>query len=277
MTFASRQFVLRALSLVGLVVALATAIYYASDAFVYDAHAYWLSDGYGRPSQAQDAFSYSPPVLLLFQAIRTILPWEVFAYVYTIAIALGIWVLAGPFTLFVIFIPHVATELSLGNIHVFLALVTVFGLRWPWLWSFALLTKVTPGVGLVWFAVRREWRSLAIALGVTAAIALPTVVLFPDLWAGWFNVITGPGAGAEGAGLLVVRVALGAAIVAVGAWRNWPWLVPVGSMLALPHLWSLHGYSMLVAVLWYVRKLPFFTGEREFRAGAPATPRLERA
>jgi hypothetical protein len=275
MSFASRQFVLRALSLVGLLVALGVAVYYASDAFVYDAHAYWLSDGYDRPSQAQDAFSYSPPVLLLFQAIRTILPWEVFAYVYTIAIALGIWVLAGPFTLFVVFIPHVATELSLGNIHIFLALVTVFGLRWPWLWSFVLLTKVTPGVGLVWFAVRREWRSLAIALGVTAAIALPTVVLFPDLWAGWFRVITD--AGPEAGSNLLARVVLGGAIVAIGAWRNWPWLVPVGSMLALPVLWSLHGFSMLVAVLWYVRTLPIFTGEHEVSAGAPATPRLERA
>ena len=174
----------------------------------------------------------------------------------------------GPFTLFVIFIPHVATELSLGNIHVFLALVTVFGLRWPWLWSFALLTKVTPGVGLVWFAVRREWRALAIALGVTAAIALPTVLLFPDLWAGWFRVITdaGPDAGSN----LLARVVLGAAVVAVGAWRNWPWLVPVGSMLALPVLWSLHGFSMLVAVLWYVRKLPLFTDE-------PATERGRRS
>ena len=259
MTLASRRVLLNGLSLIGLVVAVLVAIYYASDGFVYDAHAYWLSDGYGRASQDQDAFSYSPPVLLLFQAIRTVMPWEVFAYVYTIAIALGIWVLAGPFTLFVIFIPHVATELSLGNIHIFLALVTVFGLRWPWLWSFALLTKVTPGVGLVWFAVRREWRALAIALGVTAAIALPTVVLFPDLWAGWFRVITdaGPDAGSN----LLARVVLGAAVVAVGAWRNWPWLVPVGSMLALPVLWSLHGFSMLVAVLWYVRKLPLFTGE----------------
>jgi hypothetical protein len=273
--------VLRALSLVGLVAAVAMAVYYASDAFVYDAHAYWLSDGYARPSQAQDAFSYSPPVLLLFQAIRTILPWEVFAYLYTISIALGIWVLAGPFTLFVIFIPHVATELSLGNIHIFLALVTVFGLRWPWLWSFVLLTKVTPGVGLVWFAVRREWRSLAIALGVTAGIALPTLVLFPDLWAGWFRVITD--AGPEAGSNLFARVVLGGAIVAVGAWRNWPWLVPVGSMLALPVLWSLHGFSMLVAVLWYVRKLPLFSGEsateipRRSATGEPAVSVAPRA
>jgi len=269
MTFTARRLLLISLSLVGLFLAVGLAIYYASDAYVYDAHAYWLSDGYSRASQDQDAFSYSPPVLLLFQAIRAVMPWEVFAYVYTIAIALGIWVLAGPFTAFVLLIPQVATELSLGNIHVFLALVTVFGLRWPWLWSFVLLTKVTPGVGLVWFAVRREWRSLAIALGVTAAIALPTVVLFPDLWAGWIRVITdaGPDAGSN----LLARVALGAAVVAVGAWRNWPWLVPVGSMLALPVLWSVHGFSMLVAVLWYVRRLPLVTGERARGAARGST------
>ena len=41
----------------------------------------------------------------------------------------------------------------------------VLGFRWPFTWAFVLLTKVTPGVGLLWFAVRREWRSLAIALG----------------------------------------------------------------------------------------------------------------
>ena len=211
MSMSGTRLALTALSLIGLIVAILVAIYYASDGFVYDAHAYWLSDGYGRASQETDAFSYSPPILLLFQAIRAVMPWEVFAYVYSISIALGIWVLAGPFTLFVVFTPHVATEISLGNIHIFLALVTVFGLRWPWLWSFVLLTKVTPGVGLVWFVVRREWRSLWIALGVTALIALPTVVLYPQLWADWIRVVTeaGPGAGS----LLALRVGLGAAIV----------------------------------------------------------------
>ena len=243
---------LTALSLIGLIVAILVAIYYASDGFVYDAHAYWLSDGYGRASQETDAFSYSPPILLLFQAIRAVMPWEVFAYVYSISIALGIWVLAGPFTLFVVFTPHVATEISLGNIHIFLALVTVFGLRWPWLWSFVLLTKVTPGVGLVWFVVRREWRSLWIALGVTALIALPTVVLYPQLWADWIRVVTeaGPGAGS----LLALRVGLGAAIVGVGAWRNWPWLVPIGSMLALPDPVEPPRALDARRVLWYVRK-----------------------
>ena len=34
-------------------------------------------------------------------------------------------------------------------------------------------------------------------------------------------------------------------------------------MLALPVLWSLHGFSMLVAVLWYVRKALLPLPQRE--------------
>jgi hypothetical protein len=181
-------------------------------------------------------------------------------------------VLAGPFTPLVVFTPHVASELTLGNIHVFLALVAVFGLRWPWLWAFALLTKVTPGVGILWFVARGEWRNLAIALGATAAMAVPTLLLFPDLWAGWFRVLTaaGPGAASD----LPIRLAAAIALVVVGARRDWPWLVPVGSMLALPILWSLHGFSMLLAVLWYVREAwPI----KRISAIVPTMPRPERA
>ena len=66
--------------------------------------------------------------------------------------------------------PPVALNLVDGNIHLFLAVAIALGFRYPALWSVVLLTKVTPGVGLLWFAVRREWRSLRIALGVTGAI-----------------------------------------------------------------------------------------------------------
>ena len=64
----------------------------------------------------------------------------------------------------------VSQEILIGNIHLLLAAAIVLGFRWPGTWAFVLLTKVTPGVGLLWFAVRREWRSLGIALGATAAI-----------------------------------------------------------------------------------------------------------
>ena len=45
----------------------------------------------------------------------------------------------------------------------------VLGLRHSAAWAFPLLTKVLPGVGMVWHVVRREWGSLAIATGVTLA------------------------------------------------------------------------------------------------------------
>ena len=86
-----------------------------------------------------------------------------------------VW-LAGPFTLLVLFTVPVASEINAGNIQLLLAAAIVLGVPqrgagWAGAWAFVLLTKVTPGVGLLWFALRRRWRALAIALGVTAAIA----------------------------------------------------------------------------------------------------------
>ena len=37
-----------------------------------------------------------------------------------------------------------------------------------------LFTKITPAVGLVWHAVRREWRSLGVAAGVTRRDSSPS-------------------------------------------------------------------------------------------------------
>jgi hypothetical protein len=85
--------------------------------------------------------------------------------------------MAGPFTLPAIMLPPIADEITLGNIHAFMGLAVIAGLRWPGFWAFMLLTKVTPGVGLLWFVFRREWRSLAIAIGVTAAIATAPTTL----------------------------------------------------------------------------------------------------
>jgi hypothetical protein len=89
-------------------------------------------------------------------------------------------------TLLVLAFPPVALELYHGNIHLLLAAAIGLGLRYPWTWAFVLLTKVTPGVGLIWFAVRREWRQLGIALGVTADRGL--------------SVALTPGSGGSGSG-----------------------------------------------------------------------------
>jgi hypothetical protein len=224
----------------------------ASDGVAYDAHAYWLASGYRAFENTPDAFVYSPPILLVCRMLSQ-LPWQVFLEIYTGAIGVGVWILAGPVTPFVVFTPQVATEITLANIHVFLALVAVFGLRWPALWSFALLTKVTPGIGILWFAFRGEWRKLWVAIGATVAIALPTVLLAPNLWADWIGVLAE--ASGQSYGLpLAIRLPLAVALLWLGARRNWPWLVPVASMLALPILWDVHGLSMLLGVVWWASR-----------------------
>ena len=59
----------------------------------------------------------------------------------------------------------------IGNVQPLLAAAVVIGFRWPAAWAFVILTKIAPGIGLLWFVFRREWRNLGIALAATATIA----------------------------------------------------------------------------------------------------------
>jgi hypothetical protein len=260
------------LSVLGLIVVVALALIASADQLAFDAHAYWLATGYDIPQSQPDAFSYTPVALLAFRALAAVLPWPVFLELYTLAIAFGIWALAGPLTLLVSLTPQVASEILVANIHVFLALVAVAGLRWPGLWAFALLTKVTPGIGALWFVFRGEWRKAAWVLGVTVGVALPTVILLPGLWLQWIDYVsrmsTVPGISGFP---LVVRLPIAVALVYVGARRTWPWLVPVGAMLALPVLWELQSLSMLLGVVWFFRRdaASWFVGLQRGRAAPP--------
>ena len=89
--------------------------------------------------------------------------------------------------LLVLAFPPVALELYHGNVQLLMAAAIALGFRYPVAWSFLLLTKVTPGIGLVWFAVRREWRPLGIALGFTGALVLGSLLVDPQLWVDWLN------------------------------------------------------------------------------------------
>lgn len=256
---AGRSLLADALSIVGLTLTVAVCLIASSDGFAYDAQAYWNPRAYAGaanvPGQVEGAFLYAPPALLVAQAL-SVIPWAIWLTLYTLAIGLGAWTLAGPLTVFVIFLPQVASEIVIGNIHVFLALVAVYGLRWPALWSFVLLTKVTPGIGLLWFAVRREWRSLGIALGVTAIIAIPTLILAPNLWADWLAML-GRSQGQSDGIPFPLRFLAATLLVVVGARRDWPIVLPVAVMLAQPSLWDVHGLAVLLGVLPYIRRLRF--------------------
>jgi hypothetical protein len=240
-----------ALSLVGLIVIVFAAHAMAADPRAVDVHAYWVAD-YAIAHGSDDAFVYPPPAYLVAQ-LAGALPWPVFREGYAIANAILVWVLAGPLTIVAAFVPHVVGELRLGNVHILLGFVAVMGMRWPALWSIALLTKVTPGIGVLYFAFAGEWRKLAIALGVTAAIALPTLILAPGLWAAWLGVLTSS-PDVSGSIKLAVRLPIAVAILFVGARRGWPWVVPIASMLALPVVW-IHSPAMLVGLAWYLRRI----------------------
>jgi hypothetical protein len=162
--------------------------------------------------------------------------------------------LAGPFTLFALLTVPVASEINAANIQIPLALAVVLGFRWPATWAFVILTKLTPGIGLLWFAIRREWRSLAIAIAVTLAIAAVSFVLMPQAWFGYARLLTDRPAPAVAPYYLTfwMRLPFALAFIVIGALRNWRWPVVVGATLALP-VYYITSSAMLVGVLPFAR------------------------
>ena len=220
-----------------------------------DAYAYWKVDlAYPYAGQVGDLgfFPYSPPIALLFAPLGN-LSWLAFLAVwYGLIFASLAWLARGSFLLFLSLLafPPVALNLVDGNIHIFLAVVIALGFRYPALWSAVLLTKVTPGVALLWFAVRREWRSLMIALGVTAAIAGVTFVFMPTQWIDWVSMLlansnTPPPWPALPIPLWL-RLPVAVVVVVWGARTDRMWTVPLSAVIALPALW-LGGLAMLAA------------------------------
>ena len=223
-----------------------------------DARCYWqatLADPYLHSAWNDPiAYVYSPAFLQLVSPL-TALPWQAFMAAWTAILLLAVRLLTGPRLLAAgLLFPFAAMEVAGGNVSLLLAVAIVVGFRWPAAWAIVLLTKITPGIGLLWFAVRREWRSLAIALGATAAIALVSFVLLPDQWRDWIDVVirnVTAGRGGTWASVpipLWIRLPAAVALVVWGARTDRRWTVPVASMLALPALWY-GGFSMLLAVI----------------------------
>ncbi len=226
----------------------------------YDARAYYdahLASLYARPAAAtHDAYYYSPAFAQILAPL-TALPWPVFIAIWMTIAAAALAYLAGPLLVFVLLFPPVVIELQVGNIHFLLGLAVALGIEYPAVWAFPLLTKVTPGIGILWFAVRREWRGLLVALGTTAAIVAVSFALAPALWFGWLESLRANAGTAYEWPLLpiplVVRLVLATALIAWGARTDRRWTVPVGATLALPLLWPAN-WAMLVGVLPTLRQ-----------------------
>ncbi|MGZ3587272.1 MAG: glycosyltransferase family 87 protein [Candidatus Limnocylindrales bacterium] len=242
-----------------------------------DAHAYWATDlerlYAGAVVGGRDAYLYSPAFAQLIAPL-TGLPFGVFVVIWTALEVAGLLWLLRPLSWAwrVPFLLLASPELVSGNIHVFLAVAIAVGFRFPSSWAFVLLTKVTPGVGLLWFAVRREWRALAVALGTTALIAGASFLVAPQLWRDWLGVLlsnSGTGGVSELAIPLWARLPVAVAAVAWGALTGRRWTVPVAATLAVPALY-LHTLTMLLAII-PIELDPWTNPANRLNPPAPAT------
>lgn len=219
-----------------------------------DSHAYWLAaqggPNYGaRPGQ-RDAYLYSPAFAVLIKPLA-LLPWPWFCAVWLMVEGSVLVWLVKPLRarwaipLILVCLP----ELVVGNIYLLLAATAVTGLHRPPAWSFAILTKVSTGVGLLWFATRGEWKALLQGLGATAVIVALFYAIDPSAWNEWSRfLITNRNGTPDSMLSFIARCLISMALVVVGARKRWPFLIAPAMVLASPVLVSIPPWTILAAV-----------------------------
>jgi len=217
---------------------------------MFDGHGYWSAwqgPMYDVPWGVNGAYVYSPAFAQLIWPL-TLLPFSVFALVWTVgAIGCLFWMRVP----WMIAFPGVIDDILRGNVHTFMAAAIVLSFRYPAAWLFPILTKITPGVGVLWFAARREWRNLLFATGVPAVvIGLSMLVAWP-LWTQWFSFLEESTQFSAGIQLIPLPLLVRVPIAAVIAWyagaTNRAWLIPIAAMIALPNVWT-SSTALLAAV-----------------------------
>jgi hypothetical protein len=202
-----------------------------------DAWNYWSAEPY-----SDEHYRYSPAFYWATLPLRA-LPWELFLAIWTTAhLAAIVWL--GPWTILLAF-----DDVVRGNITTFLAAALVFALRGRvWMWATVFLTKVTPGVGILYHAGKHEWRAVVVGIGVTAGVVAVGTFINADLWADWFRslrVAADNYQTIDALAPLPVRLAVGAALCLFGA--RWIWLLPLGMIIAMPGLWP-SSFALLAAL-----------------------------
>lgn len=223
---------------------------------MYDMWAYWstrfgLDYATAIPGHTGH-YIYSPAFAHLVAPLAS-LPWPWFAGLWTAILIVVVWWLGGRWALPLALLPPVALSVGIGQVDVLMAAAVVVGFRWPAAWALPILTKVTPGIGLLWFATRREWRSLGIALAATAAIVGLSALVDPAAWRGWLAMLLRfDFPDAEVLTYLPVpvwaRLPIVAAFVVWGARTDRRWTLPISAMLGLPTVW-LNSPAILLGLL----------------------------
>jgi hypothetical protein len=230
----------------------------------FDSHAYWLTRGgiVYHATPVRDRYLYSPAFA---QAIRplTELPWPFFAAVWSLAAAGAyLWVTRGIGWRWRLPLLCVClTDVAMGNVWWLFILACIYGSRRPALWVIPLLTKITPAVGLIWFATRREWRRLLTVVVCAMVVVAASVAISPGLWVTWIRFLTS-GSGGDPDPTLYPRLVVAATLTIWCARRSRADLLPVAIILATP-VPALASLVMLTA-------LPALRREHEI-AAVPAT------
>ncbi|WP_157829515.1 glycosyltransferase family 87 protein [Nocardioides alpinus] len=218
--------------------------------FASDTHAYWLTghveDLYRNAPATKDAYLYSPAFAQIVAPL-TALSFPAFyglwVFVEAIILAWLVWPLRTPWALcvFALCIP----ELIIGNIYLLMAGAIALSVKRPEFWSFLILTKVTPGIGLLYFAILRDWQKLARAVFATLAIVVVSFVVAPGLWGEWISFMIDNGGGKP---WLYFQLAAAAAVVVVAGRSGRPWLIPVAVLISFPVLNTPAAPAVLAAI-----------------------------
>lgn len=202
---------------------------------------------------AHYAFRYGPPIAILMAPLGAI-PFA--APLWFAGQLASLWYVGRRWALALVLFPPVGLDLVYGNVNLFIAAAIVVGFRHPAAWAFPVLTKVTPAVGLAWFAVRREWKELATALGVIAGALVFAEVILPGATRGWLDALRSNAGIAQSGALAIplwIRLIVAVVVVAWGALSNRRWTVPVAVTLAMPVWWPI-SFVPLIAILPILRE-----------------------
>lgn len=233
-----------------------------------DEHAYWLAarriiEGQPLYDPAATiitpyAYLYPPPLAQLMVPIALVVPAWLFSAGWTALMGLALWWLAGRDVIralaLVAFLP-VAIEFWFRNVHLFMAVLLVLGLRHSSAWLAAgTAIKPSPGLGLIWLALRGRWRDSAVMAGVGLALLVGSVAIAPDQWRDWLAYLGAQDPFAQSAFFgtpfpIRAAVAVGMTVIAarLPSWRG-ELLFVAAATLALPSLWFT-GLSLLAATV----------------------------
>jgi Glycosyltransferase family 87 len=126
--------------------------------------------------------------------------------------------------------------------------------RWPVLFAVGASIKLAPGLGIVYLAARGRWRDASLATAAGIAILVVSLVLSPDAWRQFVEILTSRGAGETNGFVAVpyfVRAIAGLVLAAVAGRLRPAYgepLLVVAITVALPTLWFT-ALSMLAAIV----------------------------